>query len=690
MKRNVLTLGLLAALALNAQAAEEDLALAYGDAATVSVASGHRQSLRRAPAVASVFSAEDIRAMGATDLSQVLERVPGLHLARSYALYDSMYQFRGAGGPFNQQVLVLVNGLRRQVAFQSSAEDIWIDLPIENIARVEVIRGPGSALYGADAVAGVIAITTKGAADLGELARLQVQAGSFATRAASWQQGWRGPDWDAAAWLRAGRSDGADIRIEADAQTALDRIFGTQASLAPGRADLRQKGLDAGFEFGSGDWRAHLGYKRRADVGDAAGLAQALAQGSRYDNWVANADLGWQRQFGAWELQAQAGLDRQHLATHIVLFPPGAFGGAYPEGMIGEPGRDQRHAQLSLIANYTGWTGHRLRLGVGWQLADMYRTEERKNFNFVFIPGVGNFPAPLGRMVDVSQTGPYIAPARRELGYLLLQDEWQLAQDWALTAGLRHDRYSDFGATTNPRAALVWAAAYNLSLKLLHGRAFRAPSFQELYVSNNPVALGNPNLRPERMRSSELALDWQPSRALQLRANLFRYRMSALIRYLPNEDPLTGTHALNQGLQRSRGGEVELFWSEGDWRFESSLSLQHSRDGQGQPVPEAPRRMLKAGLDWHWAEDWHLHAQGLHVGARQRGPGDARPPVANYSLLDLSLHWRREARQGWQAMLRLGNALDADAREPSPAPGNTPHDFPQPRRHWLLQLSHSI
>lgn len=89
-----------------------------------------------------------------------------------------------------------------------------------------------------------------------------------------------------------------------------------------------------------------------------------------------------------------------------------------------------------------------------------------------------------------------------------------MAPDWTLTAGVRHDRYSDFGDTTNPRLALVWEAAYNVTAKLMHGRAFRAPSFSEQYTIN-PVSTGNPDLKSERVGTTEFALAWAPRTELR-------------------------------------------------------------------------------------------------------------------------------------------------------------------------------
>jgi len=675
-----------------AQASEEqELAQAYGDSATISIATGRAQPLRRAPAVASVFTAEDIRAMGATDLSEVLDKVPGLNVSRSVYFYDPQYQFRGVGSIYSAQVLVLIDGMRRHSAFQGSAEELWAGMSTDNIARVEVIRGPGSALYGADAFAGVISITTK-TANAVEGGHVGSLLSSHAGRELMWLQGWQvggAGGLDVAAHVQVGRTRGADEVIAADAQSALDQVFGTRASLAPGPLQLGRQSVDASLRLGYGNWRLGATLKERRKVGTAVGVASALSPGDQVRTSVGTAELAYKADqvLPNLGLQFSLGLQHQSIDTYLLLFPAGAFGGRYPQGMIGAPGRATRQTQVSGIASYNGWQGHRVRFGLGVDRSNMYDTHERKNFDFQFVPGVGNFPVPLGQLVDVTTTNPYIRPQANTLSYVLVQDEWSFAPDWTLTAGLRHDHYSDSGGTTNPRLALVWEAAYNLTLKLLHGQAFRAPSFQERYITNNPVALGNPNLRPERMRTSEIALDWQAGTALQLSLNLFRYRMSDLLRYVPNDNPLTGSTAANLGAQNGHGLEAEMRWqARPGLRLVASYSYQRSVDELMQHrVGDVPRQMLKVGADWRLAADWSLNGQARHIAGRQRSAGDARPPVADYTLADLSLHWRREARSGWSLMAGLRNVFDADAREPSPAPGNIPNDLPLARRTWVLQ-----
>ena len=138
-----------------------DFAGFYGDEDFVSIATGAVQPIAKAPAVASVITAQQIRNIGARDIDQVLETVPGLHISRS-VIYNPLYIFRGINADFNPQVLMLINGIPLTNLFQGDRNLVWGGMPVEAIERIEVIRGPGSALYGADAFAGVINIVTKG------------------------------------------------------------------------------------------------------------------------------------------------------------------------------------------------------------------------------------------------------------------------------------------------------------------------------------------------------------------------------------------------------------------------------------------------------------------------------------------------------------------------------------------------
>ncbi|HEV8692302.1 MAG TPA: TonB-dependent receptor plug domain-containing protein, partial [Ideonella sp.] len=277
-------LSLASTLALNAQGAnvseEEELAMSFGDKSHVSIATGSQVPVSRAPSIATVITSEDIRAMGAVDLDEVLETVPGLHVSRSPVLNAPVYTIRGVRGTLtNPQVLMLVDGVPMTAVYAGDRGLNWGGQPLENVARIEVIRGPGSAVYGADAFAGVINIITRSAADIGGT-QVGARAGSF-DKAAGWVL--HGSHWagfDVAAYLEVSRTDGGGRTVDADAQTGLDAIFGQfgvpPVSHAPGPMNNDYKLIDAALELASGPWKLRSSYKRVYELGSGAGVAQAL------------------------------------------------------------------------------------------------------------------------------------------------------------------------------------------------------------------------------------------------------------------------------------------------------------------------------------------------------------------------------------------------------------------------------
>lgn len=672
-------------------AEEEELTLAYGDKTSVSIATGIQQEIARAPAVATVITAHDIEAMGATDLDQALESVPGLHVSVSSQAGNPIYSFRGIHTGYNPQVLMLVNGVPITNVFLGNRSQAWGGMPLENVARIEVIRGPGSALYGADAVSGVINIITKTAADI-QGTEYGVRAGSFKSRDAWIQHGGALGPLEAAFYLRVGHTDGQKGIIRQDGQSAIDKLIGTNASLAPGPVNAVRNALDARADLSFEQWRFRAGFQQR-EVGIGTGLAESLDPNGRAPTSRLYLDLTYQNARWApnWDVSGVIGyydIREKPGDPAYMLFPAGAFGGTFPNGVIGNPGHSERHGHASISAFYSGFDHHRLRLGSGFRIEDLYETKETKNFKL----GADGFPEPLGGIVDVSGTPDvYLTPHKRDLAYLFVQDEWNVAKDWTLTAGVRHDRYSDFGSTTNPRLALVWDAAYNVIVKAMHGRAFRAPSFTEQYSINNPVTIGNPRLQPETIETNELAISWQPVDTLQTSLSLFHYRMRDIIQFVPDA---SGATAQNTGDQTGRGLELEATWdATRKLRLSGSFSLQHSTDeASGQDAGLAPHRRLFVRADWRFAPLWQLGTTINHVADRKRQPGDARPQIADYTTLDLSL--RRELAGGWTVSAMLLNLFNQDAREPSLATSagtsNIPFDLPLPGRALYVQLQHGF
>lgn len=683
----VLALHVAAACANPVGSDEDELTLVYGDNDNVSIATGNVQALRRAPAVASVITAADIAAMGATDLDQVLESVPGMHVNRAPNSYTPLYVVRGIVTQLNPQVLVLQNGVPVTTAYIGNKGNLWGGYPLDHVARIEIIRGPGSALYGSDAFSGVINIITKAAADTPGT-EIGARAGSFDTADAWVQHGGKAGPFDVAAYLRVGQSDGFKSIIDADAQTRNDTLFGTHASLAPGPLHTGYRAVDGNLDLSWDQWRARVGYKRRL-MGSGAGIASALDPVGRGLGERITASLAWAdpQLSRDWGLGASINTMQymQDTPVDYVLLPPGAKlpTGVFPNGMIGGPDTKERQFRLAAFADYSGWDKHHVRIGAGHDDVDMYYTHETRNFTYA----ANGTPIPVAGTVDFSASNPFIFPQRRQVDYLYLQDEWNLAKDWNLTAGVRHDQYSDFGGTTNPRLALVWDASFDLTAKLLYGRAFRAPSFNESYSVANPVLIGNPNLRPEKNGTLEASFAWQAAADAQLNLTLYRYDMTNIIRTIPNPIAGTGATYANAGDQDGHGVELEGVWNPTrTLRMSGNYAWQKSTDKTNHvDAGYAPHNHLYGRADWQFSSGYLLSSQVNWVAGRKRAFGDARAPIADYTTVDLSLSTRR-GRDRWNFTLAARNLLNADVREPSQAPGlSIPHDLPGAPRAITLQ-----
>ena len=240
--------GLLSGMALAENGGESDVDFAglYGDENYVSIATGTTQPIAKAPAVASVITASQIRAMGARDIDQVLESVPGLHITRN-DIYNPQYLFRGISSDFNPQVLMLINGIPITNLFQGDRNLVWGGMPVEAISRIEVIRGPGSALYGADAFAGVINIVTKTPKEV-QHNSAGARIGNFNTTDIWFTGAGKQGDLDYFASLELTKTDGSDAQITSDAQSLLDLITGTSASHAPGAVNLSAENIELRVE----------------------------------------------------------------------------------------------------------------------------------------------------------------------------------------------------------------------------------------------------------------------------------------------------------------------------------------------------------------------------------------------------------------------------------------------------------
>ncbi len=648
-----------------AVAADEDLTVEEAfdmpleELLTVSIATGTPRQLAEAPAIATVITAEEIRAMGATDLDHVLEAVPGLHVSRTHLAYNPQYVMRGLHSETSPYVLFLTNGIPMTLWGNGNVGEFWGGMPVAAISRIEIIRGPGSALFGADAVGGVVNIVTKTAAEIGGT-EVGLRAGSFDTGEAWVVHGGQAAGFEVALALQLSATGGQREIVETDVQSSLDAIFGTRASRAPGPVSTGRDAVEANLDVARGDWRLRLGFQWRYDLGTGAGFIQALDPTGATDRDRQSADLTWRRAelTPSWDVEVQLSYVRDRGESDFRANPPGAFNGfnVLPDGNHLFIAQTQRQCRLGASATYTGSKRHRLRLGAGFQdiLFDDIESRVTTDALGVLLPGgfqdVSDNP---DLVIGVEQT--------RDVGFVFVQDEWRISEAWDLTAGVRWDHYSDFGDTVNPRLALVWKAGGRLTSKLLYGRAFRPPSYRELYVINNSEVLGNPDVEPEIMDTLELGMSYRPTPDSRFAVNVFAYELKDLI--LPVGRP---ARYRNVGKRTGEGFELEGHWTPGD-RFElaGNYAYQQSTDeATGADAGHAPEQQLFIRTDWSFSQDWHLGAVLNAVAGRRRVFIDPREEIGDDLTVDVTL--RREGIAGkLDCGLIVRNLFDEDVREPS-------------------------
>jgi len=682
---------------------EEDLMLLYEDEEMISIATGTSKPYHLAPSVASVFTAKDIEASGARTLDEVLETVPGLHVGLSFNRNSSFYSIRGIHSGENPQVLLLMNGLPINDIITGSRPYLF-RLPVADIERIEVMRGPGSAVFGADAFAGVINVITKDGSDIDGRV-LGGRAGTFDTLDGWAQYGDELSGWDIGVSVEYSTSNGDHDRIvHSDLQTALDNGFGTNASRAPGPLESGYQLLNSSFSAKNDNWSFWLNSWNLKDAGVGPGVAQALDPVGKQnsDQYSFVTDYSNDEIAESWKFDTRFSyrvLDQQSEfqilppATRVTIgsdgnlcFTPDCTPTAlvdFPDGVLGNPGGRLTDTRLEVAGVFDGWQDHRLRLEVGADRNEL-KARESKNFG----PGtpaeglVGSATID-GTLIHVTGTNDiFVQNHSRSVKYLSLQDEWRLGRDWELTAGVRYDNYSDFGDTTNPRLALVWATDYNLTSKLLYGRAFRAPSLTELYFENNPSLIGNPSLGPETIDMVELVFDYRPSFDLEMVSSLYGYRAKDLIEFVNNM-------AENSRNQNGHGLELEATWHPNNkLQLKGNFALQYSEDANtGTVIANAPRRQLFISADWNLVEKWSIYGQANWIADRARAITDFRPPISDYTTVDLFLK-HQPNNWNWKLGFSVKNIFDKDAREPSD--GTIPGDYPLPGRSFYFEAEYRV
>lgn len=639
----------------------------------VKISTNTEQTLSKAPSVVSILTAEDIKATGATNLTEVLQSVPGIYIRSNLFAFRPQVTFRGASGT---HTLLMVNGVPiRDLVWSSGI--FWKGLPTHMIERVEIIRGPGSALFGSDASAGVINVITKTAGRI-QQSEAGVRAGSFDSQDGWVQHGGKWNGFDVGVTVGLSHTDGHNPYIASDGQTIQDSAVLTSVSYAPGHANYGYDNADFRFSMGQGDWHLLADHMRHSNL--EVGLTGAAvldpltrAKDSRtdiallYNNKAFAQDWGLNAELRYYHLDYSSGDGFQENPKNYAATLGGTL---YVDGVINRMRSAQRGLNFDASGLYTGLKAHAIRVGGGHKIEDLYFVEQfiNKGTGPTGLTLPANSP-----LVDVSDTPYAFAPEKiRRISYVYLQDVWTLSNDWELTAGARYDHYSDFGGTLNPRLALVWQGTDRLTTKLMFGQAFRAPSYLELYAIT-AATTPNANLTPERSQTWDLSFSYAASKALKLDLGLYRFEQSNLI----SLDSFSQFQ--NSGNKTTEGVELEA-----QWQATRTLRLSGNLTHRNESVSfnSVPKQQAYLRGDWAFMPHWNWNVQANWIGKRTLSPGNPRAPLDAYTLVDSTVRYSHG--KTWEFAASLRNLFDVDAREYSS--GSIPDNLPLPGRSFYAEI----
>jgi iron complex outermembrane receptor protein len=633
----------------------------------ISIATRNPMPVRKAPAIATVISADEIRLMGAMTLLDVLERVPGIGVNRNYYSVYTI-EIRGLKAIRQNKIKFMVDG--HSINMPTTGEPFWSfeDIAVEQVERLEIIRGPGSALYGANAFSGIINVVTKSGRGINGT-RISVGGGSFDTARANILHGRKYGDADVMASLAYTTTEGARLAVEED---AIGRS---------GRTDDWARSLDGTFKISWEGLVLESRYNLR-NQGPYIGVTNAVNDESELDSDQFFADLSYSREItDAWNANARAYYDFADVTFEWQLFPPGmVFSPSpfhfFPDGVFGIPHFKNRIYGLEIGSDCNLTENNTLTLGAVYEYSEQYDITHHTNFHpLTFVN--------LGSVQDISPWGNWNIEADRINLAAYIQDEWNIRESLALTAGLRYDHYDDVGSSTNPRLGLVWEIATDLDLKLLYGEAFRIPTMDELYSINNPASVGNPDLEPEEMTTYEASVGYHPANGLKATASGFYNEYTDKIDLVPTGVPgmlqfRNTDDATIYGLELDAGyrfRQVELY---------ANYSWNHAEnDSTGDPLAEIPDYRWNLGLNFflaNWAKG-NLHV--LYVGERPRAAGDLREDLDGYTVVDANFILYNFF-ETLELRASVYNLLDEEYAYPAPAL-TLANDYPAPGRSFFLE-----
>lgn len=672
----------------------------------VTIATKHAMPVHEAPSIVSVITSRDIENMGARDLVDVLRIIPGFDITMDPLVYHFNSNVRGFDAEdSNIRAKIFIDGHEPIPTWGTLS-----CIPIANIDRIEIIRGPGSALYGGSAFLCVINIITKTGAS-GQ-SRISFEGGSYETISPTGEWSYQKGALKAHFLSQFKYSNGYAGLVESD------------AAGNAGNMDLNSLHYTFQSKAEYKDTYA-LAYFQKIDTGDPTNAAYRMTDETEQKTVLAFTEIGQKFPFAnTGELTVKSFYDYVRIDyNHEVLDEntSRALGAWEGESFYGNPRFEEGQIGGEITYEQKVLPYLTLLSGASYKYYERFDVEIDANFNGTGSTIVidGNTYTPLQYMGymrersdvnwNISQDRHIISAYGEEI--LDIKKLFNLTthvESLSLTAGLRYDHYSNVGTSFTPRCGIVYKPNEKTYVKVLFGQAFRPPTFTELGNKNNQSFIGNPNLNAEKLSTTEISIGHHLSKHMHSDITLFDIYADDLI-------AVVNANVTNVGKANSRGIEWECKAAYDSKKYlYANATYQLARDTTHKTITSSggkkythddyylgnvPKILFNAGINCDFFEAWNAHLWLNYTGRRKRSGEkqwsgeelvmvDTRGATPSRYLLNASLIYHAPIN-GLQIQASVYNLLDEDHRDPDSS-RSLAHDLPQPGRNYSLKVSYTF
>lgn len=642
---------------------------------TITTASRTAERAVDAPATVIVLTGDELRRRGYRELSEIYDDLPGMDVSRSYG--DTWYrnQWRGLRKSIGSPYLLMVDGVIQNHLYFNQEESIAA-LPMSHIAQVEVVYGPGSAVYGPNAFVGVVNVITRQQRDEdGASLSGKLTVGDFDTRIADMHWLARQGNWRFSLAAREARGD-IDRSRDGDYEWLGSRYLadrGLWGDLVEryGRytSPYRQRGLD--LRVFHDDTEIAV---QHVELDSGFGLVYAADRIPMLSSWIEPDTSVHLRQPWRWG-------DTLHGSWLLRWRESGVD--ADSDTAEGFTALDPESGTLRRMVNISNWGVETRSLSLfndaEWSLSPRFsvlaglkheRKDLQKAYRIVYgptlpvseVPDFASYAYP--PQADTDSIPRNRIDTRDSAVYALaryrIDDRFGFGESQYLLAGVRFDHNSVYGTARTLRGGYVFGSA-PWTFKLLYGESFNEPAPRELF-GGWAGSGSDPMLDPETARTLEASLTWQRGPVMLL-ASAYRLRSEDTINTFSGGARNLGDRQI-EGIDLHANLQVpvgERHWTL--WAYYSYIDADESQpDSTGRlssaMVGDTAPHKLHAGITAALGERTSATLRGRWIDARETVASNPVGEVEDYATADLSLTHRDWPRPGIGWQLTVSNLFD--------------------------------